>query len=224
MEAEQVVESIREMGSDGIAVQGDVSQAGDVERLVQKALQSFGRIDILVNNAGFCPFKEFLDLTEEMWDRVIAVNLKGYFLVGQAVARVMVEGGIRGKIVNISSISSYISALHWAGYADSKGGVNQLTRMMAVALGPHGINCNAVIPGNILTEINAGHPDSDEVLAKVARLTPLRRNGLPEDVAKAVVFLASDEADFITGAMLAVDGGILPDSRMSDAQLREFNV
>jgi len=207
--AREVVESIREAGSEAIAVQADVADARAVHRMVQTTLDTFGTIDILVNNAGICPFRDFLEISEELWDRVLDVNLKGHFLCSQAVAKVMVERGIKGRIISISSISGIVGGSQQAHYCASKGGINQLIKSMAIALGPYGITCNAILPGTVETDINKEDLADPDKRRYMINRTPLRRLGQPDDIAGAVVFLASEDASWITGSALVVDGGAL---------------
>ncbi len=207
--AQEVVRSIREAGSEAIAVKADVSDPKAVAFLVESTLNAFGTIDILVNNAGICPFKDFLAISEELWDRVLDVNLKGYFLCSQAVAKVMVERGIKGRIINIGSISSLGGGSQQAHYCAAKGGINSLTKSMAIALGPYGITCNAILPGTVETDINKEDLSNPEKREYMVNRTPLRRLGKPEDIAGPAVFFASEDSDYVTGATLVVDGGFL---------------
>ena len=185
----------------------DVSQKADVDAMIAATLTEFGRIDILVNNAGVTHKAEFLDLAEEDFDRVLGINLKSMFLCGQAAARHMVtQGG--GVIINMSSVNSELVMTNQVPYNVSKGGVNQLTRVMALSLAPHGIRVNAVAPGTILTELaKAAVLASPEQRHTILSRTPLGRCGEPEEVASVVSFLASDDASYMTGQNLFIDGG-----------------
>jgi NAD(P)-dependent dehydrogenase (short-subunit alcohol dehydrogenase family) len=175
--------------------------------LVAQALQAHGRIDVLVNNAGIFKAADFLDVTEEDFDAVLRVNLKGSFLVAQAVAREMAKAG-RGSIVNMSSVNSVLAIPNIASYNVSKGGLNQLTRAMALALADKGVRVNAVGPGTIATELAAAAVlTSDEARNKIMMRTPLKRLGEPREIADVVAFLASDAASYITGEIVMVDGG-----------------
>lgn len=195
-------------------VKADVGRRLDVHNLVAATIDSHGDIDILVNNAGIAHGADFLDVTEEDFDRVLAVNLKGTFLTGQAVARRMVErvkaGGPAGSIVNMSSINAVLAIASQIPYSVSKGGVNQLTRAMALSLAPHGIRVNAIGPGSIRTDmlasVNADPAARDRILSR----TPLGRIGDPAEIAAIAVFLASDEASYVTGQTIYADGGRLP--------------
>ena len=191
-------------------VGGDVSRKADVEAIVERALARHGRVDILLNNAGITHASDFLDLKEEDFDRVLAVNLKSMFLCGQAVARAMVKAGIRGSIVNMSSANAVLAIPNQVPYVVSKGGINQLTKVMAVALAPHGIRVNAIGPGTILTELSKQAVLTDEAARrKILSRTPLGRCGEPEEVAAVAAFLASDDASYLTGQTIYPDGGRL---------------
>ena len=173
-------------------------------------MREFGSLDILVANAGIVHAADFLDLDEKDFDRVIAVNLKGVFLAGQAAARQMAKQGGGGAIVNMSSVNAVLAIPNQVPYVVSKGGINQLTKVMAVALAPHGIRVNAIGPGTILTELAKGAVlGNAEAERKILSRTPMGRMGEPEEVAKVALFLASDEASYMTGQVLYPDGGRL---------------
>jgi L-rhamnose 1-dehydrogenase len=203
----RTVEMILAAGGKATFVVTDVSIAQQVQTMVEAVLERWGTIDILVNDAGICPFEEFLAMPEAVWDEVLDVNLKGYFLCSQAVARVMVERGIRGRIIAISSISAEFGGSNQAHYCASKAGINLLVKSMAISLGPHGITCNAVLPGTVETDINRQMLTDPEVCAYWSTRTPLGRMGTPEDIAGPVLFFASDDSNWCTGSMLVVDGG-----------------
>jgi NAD(P)-dependent dehydrogenase (short-subunit alcohol dehydrogenase family) len=197
--------------ADGIAlfVATDVSIPHQVSNLIETTVGEFGRIDILVNNAAVPgAYTAFLDLSLDSWSEMIDVNLTGVFLTAQAAARIMVEQGEGGRIINIASIDGFVAEPYAAHYNAAKGGVIMLTRSMAVDLAPHGILVNAVAPGPILTE-KERDPFSQEQWSAAWDRIPLGRPGQAAEVAAAVAFLASDEASFIHGHVLTVDGGYL---------------
>lgn len=192
----------------------DVSKSADVEALVAAAIAAFGRIDVLVNNAGIVHGADFLDLAEADFDRVLGVNLKGSFLTGQAVARHMVErikaGEKPGSIVNMSSVNAVFAIANQVPYSISKGGVSQLTKVMALSLAPHGVRVNAIGPGSIMTDMLASVNSDPAAKNRVLSRTPLGRIGEPAEIAAIAAFLASDEASYITGQTIYADGGRLP--------------
>ena len=191
-------------------VVADVSRKADVARVVEAAAARTGRIDILVNNAGITHACDFLDLAEADFDRVLGVNLKSMFLCGQAVARHMVARGVRGAVVNLSSVNAVLAIANQVPYTVSKGGVNQLTKVMALALAPHGIRVNGIGPGTIATEMaRAAVLGSEEGRRRILSRTPLGRLGEPEEVAAIAAFLASDDASYLTGQTIYPDGGRL---------------
>jgi NAD(P)-dependent dehydrogenase (short-subunit alcohol dehydrogenase family) len=201
----------------GLFVHCDVGDKAQVDTLVAKAMLSHGRIDVLVNNAGIFKAADFLDIGEADFDAVLRVNLKGSFLVGQAVAREMAKaqprGGqgdhaSRGVIVNMSSVNAVLTIPTIASYNVSKGGINQLTRVMALALADKGIRVNAVAPGTIATELAAKAVlTSEDARTRIMSRTPMKRLGLPCEVADVVAWLASDAATYVTGEIVVVDGG-----------------
>jgi glucose 1-dehydrogenase len=191
----------------------DVGDAGAAEHLVAETCRVFGSVDVLVNNAGIIHAAEFLDLKEADFDRVLRVNLKGAFLVGQAAARRMVEqvkaGRRPGTVVNMSSINAEVAIPNHAPYCVSKGGLAQLTKVMALALAPHGIRVNAIGPGSIMTDILKAVATDREAKRRLLSRTPLGRIGDPDEIAAVAVFLASDDASYITGQTIYADGGRL---------------
>jgi NAD(P)-dependent dehydrogenase (short-subunit alcohol dehydrogenase family) len=198
----------------GLYVHCDVGDKAQVDALVARTVQAHGRIDVLVNNAGIFKAADFLDVTEADFDAVLRVNLKGAFLVGQAVAREMAKAkpsnasGARGAIVNMSSVNSVLAIPNIASYNVSKGGINQLTRVMALALADKGIRVNAVAPGTIATELAAKAVlTSEEAKTRILSRTPMKRLGEPAEIADTVAYLASDAASYITGEIVVVDGG-----------------
>ncbi len=195
----------RELG--GLYVRCDVGDKVQVDALVAQVMAAHDRIDVLVNNAGIFKTADFLDVTEADFDAVLRVNLKGSFLVGQAVAREMAKAG-KGSIVNMSSVNAVLTIPTIASYNVSKGGINQLTRVMALALADMGVRVNAVAPGTIATELAAKAVlTSDEAKARIMSRTPMKRLGEPSEIADTVAYLASDAASYITGEIVVVDGG-----------------
>lgn len=185
----------------------DVGDKSQVDAMVTQIMATHGRIDVLVNNAGIFRACDFLDITEADFDAVLRINLKGAFLVGQAVAREMAKVG-RGNIVNMSSVNSVLAIPTIASYNVSKGGINQLTRVMALALADKGIRVNAVAPGTIATELAAKAVlTSEEARARILSRTPMKRLGEPAEIADVVAWLASDAASYVTGEIVTVDGG-----------------
>lgn len=209
--ADDVASAVHRLGAEGRVggMAADVSDSHAVARLVDAAEVFLGRIEILINNAGIAWEEPFLDITIENWDRMLATNLRGMFLVGQGVARRMVANGRGGAIVNMSSTNGVEGELNYAHYNASKGGVTLLTKTMALELGALGIRVNAVCPGYISSPMSEAVDDQAFVEAYARDKIPLRRVGHVEEVAAAYAFLASDEASFITGACLLVDGGQL---------------
>jgi 3-oxoacyl-[acyl-carrier protein] reductase len=201
----EVVEQVKAGGGEAIAVQADVSQVADAEALIDAAKQAFGRVDILVNNAGTTRDTLLMRMTEEEWDLVIDTNLKGTFNCIKAVSRQMMRQRY-GRIVNITSVAGIAGNAGQANYASAKAGIIGLTKTVAKELGSRGITCNAVAPGLVPTDLTASLPQNFSDLA--IERTPLGRMGTPEDMAAAVAFFASDDAGFVTGQVLAVDGGL----------------
>ncbi|NDP46804.1 MAG: SDR family oxidoreductase, partial [Sulfuriferula multivorans] len=191
----------------GLYVHCDVGVKTQVDALVAQTMEAHGRIDVLVNNAGIFKTAEFLDVTEADFDEVLRINLKGSFLVGQAVAREMAKAG-KGSIVNMSSVNAVLTIPSISSYNVSKGGINQLTRVMALVLADKGVRVNAVAPGTIATELAyKAVLTSEEAKTKVMSRTPMKRLGEPSEVADIVAYLASDAASYITGEIVVVDGG-----------------
>ena len=212
--AAAVAKDIAAAGGYALARRADVGTRADCEALVEHAINHFGRIDILVNNAGIVHAAEFLDLAEEDFDRVLKINLKGAFLCSQAAARCMVKqpatAGGRGVIVNVSSVNAVLAIANQVPYTVSKGGLNQLTKVMALALAPHGIRVMGIGPGSIATELlQAAVLTNEAARQRILSRTPLGRLGEPDEVARIAAFLASDDASYLTGTTVYPDGGRL---------------
>jgi len=207
------VEAAKSLGANAHFVACDVGDANAVDALVKAAVEKFGALDILVNNAGIVSPADFLDVKEADFDRVLRVNVKGSFLAGQAAAKQMVaqikSGKKPGAIINMSSVNSVVALPNHAPYAVSKGGVAQLTRVMALSLAPHGIRVNAIGPGSIATDMLASVAKDPALKRKLLSRTPLQRIGRPEEIASIASFLASDDASYITGETIFADGGRL---------------
>ena len=207
--AESLAATLCNEGANARAIACDVSSKAEVAGALAATTAAFGSVDILVNNAGIFRAADFLDITEADWDAVLAVNLKGAFLVGQAVAREMARGG-GGAIVNMSSVNGVTAIPSIASYNASKGGIDQLTRNMALSLADYGVRVNAVAPGTIATELARkavlGSPEAE---ARIMSRTPLRRLGEPAEIAAVCAFLASSAASYMTGEVVVVDGGRL---------------
>jgi len=204
----QAAAAVEAGGGRAIFVPTDVGDAGQAHRLVDETLRVLGRLDVLINNAGIIRTADFLEISEADFDAVLRVNLKGVFLVGQAAARVMAKQG-RGAIVNMSSANAVVAIPNQVPYVTSKGAVNQLTKVMALALASRGVRVNAIGPGSILTDILKVVMVDDAARAKILSRTPMGRCGEPAEVAKVALFLASDDASYITGQTIYPDGGRL---------------
>ena len=207
--ADRVVQQIREMGRKSVAVQADLGQVSQVQFLIQESLRGLGRLDILVNNAGVEKGADFWTVTEADYDLVMNVNLKGVFFTTQAFVRHLLETKRPGKIINMSSVHEELPFPHFASYCMSKGGVRMMTRDLAIELAPFGITINSIAPGAIETPINAKLLNDPPKLAALLGNIPLNRLGKPGDVAGVAAFLASSDADYITGTTIFADGGLL---------------
>lgn len=204
--ATEVVRGVEKAGRRAVALRADVSRSADVARLVDEAERALGPVDVLINNAGVFPRSPFLELTEAEWDLVHGVNLRGAFLCAQAVARRLVARSAPGAIVNLASSAAYRSSPRGVHYVASKAGVVGLTRAIALELAPHRIRVNALAPGLTDTaQPRYGHSEAE--VETMARQVPLGRMGQPEDIAAAAVFLASRDAQHITGQVIHVNGG-----------------
>lgn len=209
--AQEVANQVTQMSRRSFVAQADVSKKPQVEQMVQAVTTNLGRVDILVNNAGIVVSKPFLEMTEEEWDQILDVNLKGQFLVSQAVAKEMVKNG-GGKIINIASIASGgigVGFSDIAHYCASKGGVIGLTEALAVELASKKINVNAIAPGLIETDMTRDIMNNPQAAQGMMMRIPWKRAGKPEDIGAAAAFLASQEADYLTGVTIYVDGGWL---------------
>jgi NAD(P)-dependent dehydrogenase (short-subunit alcohol dehydrogenase family) len=206
----EVARELRAAGRRVLMVRADLTKSSARKRLVERVVEAFGRIDILVNCAGTAPFVDFLEATESLWDHTFAVNAKSVFFLGQDVARTMIERRIRGRIVNVTSISGEkaTSPLQTI-YCTSKAAANMATKVMAVALAPHGITVNAVLPGTIPTGLNEAVLNDGKTKKAIVSATPLRALGEPQHVAEAVLMFAEDVSDWTTGSLLVVDGGFI---------------
>lgn len=204
--AEAVAKEVRALGRKALAVQANVAVPGDCEAMVQKAIDELGKVDILVNNAGITRDNLIVRMSEQDWDAVIATNLKGTFNCTKAVTRTMMKQR-SGKIVNVASVMGIMGNVGQANYSASKGGVIALTKTTAKELGSRGINVNAVAPGFILTAMTDDLPES--IRENIASRIPLNRLGTPDDVAKLILFLCTDDSGYLTGQVVNVDGGMV---------------
>ncbi|MBC6434876.1 SDR family oxidoreductase [Nostoc sp. HG1] len=214
-EAEKIVNDIRSQGGKAIAIGANVAKEEDVISLFAQTYQEFGTIDILVNNAGIQKDAALIDMTIDQWNAVIGVNLTGQFLCAREAAKEFLRRGVNpdiscaaGKIICISSVHEVIP---WAGhvnYASSKGGLNMMMKSIAQELAPHKIRVNSIAPGAIATSINESEWNTPEAKNKLLKLIPYNRIGVPDDIGKAVVWLASDDSDYVHGTTLFIDGGM----------------
>jgi len=202
---------VMKAGRDSISLKADVSKKEEVENMFKQIKDRWGKLDILINNAGIIDYASFEDITEEKWDKIMDINLKGQFLCAQEAVKLM-KPGKWGRIINISSISSGgvgIGFKNISHYTASKGGVVALTENMAIELAQYGINVNTVAPGAIESDMTAPTLEDEKVMKSMLEQIPKGRIGKPEDIGAACVFLASDESDYITGTVIYVDGGWL---------------
>jgi glucose 1-dehydrogenase len=211
--AKESLAAVEAAGGRGVLIRADVSRTEDARRLIDEAVRLLGPLDILVNNAGIEKHAPFVEVSEADYDHVLDVNLKGPFFVTQAFVRHLLAAGRPGRIINISSVHAEMPFPGFSTYCLSKGGMQLLTRDLAVELGPHGIAVNGIAPGAIGTEINRALLDDKLRVERLLKQIPLGRMGKPEDVAGLVAFLASPDADYVTGATYYVDGGLAWDYR-----------
>jgi NAD(P)-dependent dehydrogenase (short-subunit alcohol dehydrogenase family) len=205
--AEETAQDICNLGRRAIVCQADVSILEDVRRMIRQTLDSLGKIDILVNNAGIFINSPIEHVSEEDWDRVMDVNLKGVFLCCREAGRYLIERGRGGAIVNVASISARFPEVNGGAYTPSKAGLIGLTKLLAVEWAKYNIRVNAVSPGPVLTPLQQAAYPSEALLSARNRAIPMNRHGTPEEIAEAVVFLASDRSSYMTGAEITVDGG-----------------
>lgn len=205
--AEQTLEQIRAAGGDGEIIKADVSKLEEVDAMFEHIKTKFGRLDIHVNNAGVLSRHPFLELPVEEWDRLFNTNARGYFICGQRAARLMAEQG-KGRIINISSDTQYRAGVNRTHYAATKGAIGMLTKNMAKELGQYGITVNTIAPGSISTDFNSDVLSDPAFVERLVKTIPAGRVGVPDDIGAAAVFLASDEASFVNGAYLLIDGGM----------------
>lgn len=207
--AQETLTKVEATGRKGIIVKADLGVVSDVRQMIAEGIKQLGKLDILVNNAGLEKNADFWEVTEEDYDGVINVNLKGVFFATQAIVQHLIETKRTGKIINISSVHEELPFPHFTSYCVSKGGVKMMMRNLAVELGSLGITINNVAPGAIETPINTKLMNDPEKLGALLQNIPLGRLGKPKDVASMVAFLASSDADYITGTTFFVDGGLL---------------
>ena len=205
--ADSAVAEIEALGRRGIAVKGDVADPETAKDFVATAVDAFGKVDVFVNNAGICPFHSFLDMPVETFERTMRVNLHGAYFMCQAAANQMVAQAHGGSIIAMSSISALVGGEYQTHYTPTKAGLHSLMQSAAIALGRHGIRCNSLLPGTILTDINKDDLADEAKRSYMEGRIPLGRLGQPDDMEGPVVFLASDLAKYVTGAALLVDGG-----------------
>lgn len=207
--AEEVHQTITQMGGKAIVIQADVSQYQQATGLIQQAVEQFGKLDILVNNAGMEIHSPFLDVSEEQYERVLGVDLKGPFFCAQAAAKEMVKGKIAGRIINISSVHEDLPMPQNVPYCCAKGGIRMFMRTICLELAPYGITVNNIGPGAIDTPIDADVKADPKKWQMLLDEIPLHRVGQPEEVGKLAVYLASDAASYVTGSTFFIDGGLM---------------
>jgi glucose 1-dehydrogenase len=211
-EAKEIVEQIERFGGRAISVHADVSSPEDVKNLIQKAVEEFGRLDVMINNAGMEEKMPFLETPLDVWNKTIAVNLTGAWLGCQEAAKQMVSQGGSGRILNISSVHEDLPMPTNSPYCATKGGLRMLMRTIAVELAPHNITVNNIAPGAVATPMDAPLEEDANKMQQLLSEIPLRRMGKPEEVAALAVYLASDDAAYVTGSTFVIDGGMMRSS------------
>ncbi|MFD1722025.1 SDR family NAD(P)-dependent oxidoreductase [Amnibacterium endophyticum] len=211
-QTEQLLQQVRDAGGKAVGVEADISKADDLHRMMQKAVDEFGRLDVLVNNAGIETRQSLLDTTEEDYDKVMAINMKSAFFASQAAAKRFIDQGDGGLILNISSVHEDWPMPGNIAYCVSKGGMRMLTRTAGVELGPHGVRMVNIAPGAVDTPINESTTSNKDKLGKLQDAIPLRKLAKPDDIADVVVFLASGRSSYMTSTTVVVDGGIMQGS------------
>lgn len=209
-EGENTAEHIASLGGEAVFIETDVSSEQSVNNCVKKTVDLYGKVDGLINNAAISEQCSFLETSYDLWQKTLNINLTGVFLMSQAVTKWMVENSFRGKIVNIASINSFVAEVDSCAYVSSKGGVNMLTKAMAVDLAKHHINVNAIAPGAILTGHNKGYSKNEPSLTKYLLTDQI---GSPDDIAATAEFLLSNESKYINGSTITVDGGYMAYAR-----------
>lgn len=206
--AQRACSELTDQGAaDAVAVRCDVVDRESVKAMIDRTVDHYGYLDVLVNNAGICPFEHIMEMSPETWQRTIDVNLTGAFHCSQLAAEKLIEQGTGGRIVYITSLAENVTGPSQVDYGASKGGLRMEMVGFSTALGPHGITCNAVAPGMILTDMTRHHWEQPGPAEMIKTRVPMGRIGTPDDIGKAVVFLASEEAEYISGITLRVDGG-----------------
>ncbi|MCA1940223.1 MAG: SDR family oxidoreductase [Caenispirillum bisanense] len=206
---EAAAAALQDEGREALFVRCDVGAKKEVDALIADTVDAYGRLDVMIANAGIVHAADFLELEEEDFDRVLRINLKGVFLCGQAAARQMAAQGEGGSIITMSSVNAVMAIPSITPYVVSKGGVNQLTKVMALALADKGIRVNAIGPGSIMTEVLQSVAGDKAAMHKIMSRTPMGRVGEPDEIASVAVFLASDDASYVTGQCIYADGGRL---------------
>ena len=210
LNGQKLIKEIENLEIESYFFETNIKVKSEIDKMIDFTLKKFQRLDIMVANAGICPFEEFLNIDEKLFDKVIAVNQKGAFFSAQSAMKAMIEKNIKGKLIFTSSVSSIFGGKMQSHYCATKGAVNQIMKSIAIAAGPYGITVNAVLPGTVITDINRQQLESEEPELKeyFIKRTPLGRLATPEDIAGAMLFFASADANCITGTTLIVDGGM----------------